>query len=311
MSDALPPLSSLRAFEAVARRLSFSRAAEDLHVTPGAVSQQIRSLEQFLGESLFERTRRSVAMTEAAMKMLPEIQAGLETLSRALSRKTIASAGRALTISVAPSFASKWLLPRLADFSERHPDIDLRISATVGLADFKRDKADIAIRLGRGQYPDLHTELLFGETLAPLCSPALVKAKGSLTRPDDLRKHRLLHDTSIPGEIEQSSWERWLALAGAKHVPAHRGTRFSLADLAMQAAIDGAGVVLGRMVLAEGDLAAGRLVRPFKVILPLDVSYFLVMPKANLRRHEVQAFRDWLYAAIKRSVSGRPTRKPA
>src|SRR5262249_20754669 len=146
------------------------------------------------------------------------------------------------------------------------------------------------------------TELLFGEALAPLCSPQLLAAKGPLRKPDDLRKHRLLHDTSIPGESDQSSWERWLTLAGAKQVPAHRGTRFSLADLAMQAAIEGAGVVLGRMVLAEGDLAAGRLARPFKVILPLDVSYFLVMPKASLRRSEVQVFRDWLYARIKRSA---------
>jgi LysR family glycine cleavage system transcriptional activator len=311
MLDRLPPLSSLRAFEAVARRLSFSRAAEDLHVTPGAVSQQIRFLEEHLGESLFERTRRSVALTEAGMKMLPEIQAGLDTLSRALSSRAAPHSAKALTISVAPSFASKWLLPRLGDFSDQHPDIDLRISATVGLADFKRDKVDLAIRLGRGNYPDLHAELLFGESLAPLCSPKLLVGKGRLRKPDDLKTYRLLHDTSIPGEHEQSSWERWLHLAGAKQVPAHRGTRFSLADLAMQAAIDGAGVVLGRMVLAEGDLVAGRLIRPFRVILPLDVSYFLVMPKGSMRRNEVQAFRDWLYGAIKRSASGRATRKPA
>jgi LysR family transcriptional regulator, glycine cleavage system transcriptional activator len=310
MSDRLPPLSSLRAFEAVARRLSFSRAAEDLHVTPGAVSQQIRFLEQHLGETLFARTRRSVALTETAMKMLPEIQAGLDTLSRALSSKSALHSAKALTISVAPSFASKWLLPRLADFSDQHPDIDLRISATVGLADFKRDKVDLAIRLGRGHYPDLHTELLFGEALAPLCAPALLDAKGPLRKPDDLRKLRLLHDTSIPGDSEHSSWERWLALAGAKHVPAHRGTRFSLADLAMQAAIDGAGVVLGRMVLAEGDLTAGRLARPFKAILPLDVSYFLVMPKGSTRRAELQVFREWVHGAVKRSASGRQGRKP-
>ena len=308
--ERLPPLNALRAFEAVARRLSFSRAAEDLHVTPGAVSQQIRFLEQYLGESLFDRTRRSVALTEAGMRMLPEIQAGLETLSRALSNKT-APAGRTLTISVAPSFASKWLLPRLRDFSDRHPEIELRISATVGLADFKRDRVDLAIRLGRGNYPDLHAELLFGDMLAPLCAPQLVAAKGRLRNPDDLRKHRLLHDTSIPGENEQSAWERWLTRAGAKHVPAHRGARFSLAEHAMQAAIDGAGVVLGRLVLAEADLAAGRLLRPFKTVLPLDVSYFLVMPKASLRRSEVQSFRDWLYDTSKRTTLQRIASKPA
>lgn len=311
MVKTLPPLSSLRAFEAVARRLSFSRAAEDLHVTPGAVSQQIRLLEELLGEGLFVRTKRSVAMTEAAMRMLPDIQAGLEMLSRATSSKTTFSPANTLTLSVAPSFASKWLLPRLAGFSEQHPDIDLRISATVGLADFKRDKVDLAIRLGRGSYPDLHAERLFGETLAPLCSPGLLKASGRLKKPDDLSRHRLLHDTSIPGESERPSWDRWLERAGAKHVASHRGTRFSLAELALQAAIDGAGVVLGRMVLAQGDLAAGRLVRPFKVVLPLDVSYFLVMVKGSVRRREIQCFRDWLFSALKRSPFTRTARKPS
>jgi LysR family transcriptional regulator, glycine cleavage system transcriptional activator len=309
MRKVLPPFSALRAFEAVARRLSFSRAAEDLNVTPGAVSQQIRSLEQLLGESLFVRTKRSVALTEAAMQMLPEIQLGLETLSRAISKRT--SPGKTLTISVAPSFASKWLLPRLTDFSNHYPDIDLRISATVALADFKRDKVDLAIRLGGGSYPDLHAERLFGETLAPLCAPILLKAKGGLRKPDDLSRHRLLHDTSIPGENEQPSWERWLALAGAKNVSAHRGTRFSLAELALQAAIDGIGVVLGRLVLAESDLAAGRLVRPFKIILPLDVSYFLVMPKGGARRQEIQCFREWLYSTLKQSPFSRNKGKRA
>jgi LysR family glycine cleavage system transcriptional activator len=201
---------------------------------------------------------------------------------------------------VTPSFASKWLMPRLADFSDRYPDIDLRISATVALADFKRDKVDIAIRLGGGNYPDLYVEPLFGDGLTPLCSPELLKRKGRLRKPDDLKKHRLLHDTSIPGEAEQSAWQRWLHFAGATQVLAHRGTRFSLAELAMQAAIDGAGVVLGRVVLAEGDLAAGRLVKPFKTIMPLDVSYFLVMARGSLRREEVRCFRDWLHGGSKR-----------
>ena len=309
MAKTLPPLSSLRAFEAVARRVSFTRAAEELHVTPGAVSQQIRSLEELLGESLFVRTKRSVALTEAATRMLPDIQAGLDSLARAISTKAGSSSEKALSISVAPSFASKWLLPRLVDFSETYPDIDLRVSATVALADFRRDHIDLAIRLGRGSYADLHAEPLLTETLAPLCSPKLVKGKGRVSSPDDLKKHRLIHDTSIPGESEQSSWERWLKLAGATQVASHRGPRFSLAELALQAAIDGAGFVLGRMVLAEGDLAAGRLIRPFKMLLPLDVSYFLVMAKGSVRRPEIQCFRDWLYGKLKESPYGRKTRK--
>ncbi len=299
MPRTLPPLASLRAFEAVARRLSFSRAAEELHVTPGAVSQQIRLLEGLLGAKLFDRTKRSVFMTDMAARMLPDVQSGLEALSRAVAGKGVAPDANTLAISVTPSFATKWLLPRLSDFSDRHPDIDLRISATVGLADFRRDNVDLAIRLGHGDYPGVQAERLFPEGLTPLCSPALIKAKGRLTSPDDLRRHRLLHDTSIPGDAEQSAWERWLALAGTTDVSARRGTRFSLAELAMQAAIDGAGVVLGRVVLAELDVAAGRLMRPFDLVLPLAVSYFLVTPKASPRRREIECFRDWLVRSLK------------
>jgi LysR family transcriptional regulator, glycine cleavage system transcriptional activator len=306
----LPPLSSLRTFEAVARRLSFSKAAEELHVTPGAVSQQIRALEELLGIRLFDRTRRSVALTYAAMRMLPDVQTGLEVLTRAISgNKTAPTDARTLTISVAPSFASKWLVPRLPIFYERHPDIDLRISATVALADFKRDKVDIAIRLGRGSYPDLLAEPLFTEALTPFCSPELLRRKGPLKKPDDLKKHRLIHDTSIPGGGEDRAWEQWLRLAGAKTVSAQRGARFTLAEHAMQAAIDGAGVVLGRVVLAEGDVAAGRLVRPFKIELPLDVSYFLVRSSARPSRQEVQCFREWLFSSLERSPTLRNSRR--
>jgi len=297
MRKPLPPLSALRAFEAVARQLSFSKAAAELHVTPGAISQRIRALEELLGTKLFERTRRSVSLSDAGARILPDLQAGLEMLARVLGSKTTPFGERTLTISVAPSFASKWLLPRLPKFHEQHPDIDLRISATVGLADFQREKVDFAIRLGHGNYPGLVAEPLFSEALTPLCSPALLKRKGSLKRPDQLRKYRLIHDTSIPGG-EQAAWERWLTLAGAKNVSTQRGTRFTLAELALQAAIDGAGVVLGRIVLAEADLAAGRLVRPFKTVLPLDVSYFLVRSKLAAPRHELRCFRDWLFSSL-------------
>jgi len=290
----VPSLGSLRAFEAVARNLSFTRAAEELHVTPGAVSQQIRTLEQLLGERLFVRTRRSVALTEAAIRILPEIQAGLETLSRAVSKISAPKKDGSLTVSVTPSFASKWLMPRLADFSDKNSDIDIRILATVALVDLERDNVDLAIRLGHGVYPNVRTEPLFGEGLTPLCSPALLEKKGGLKSPDDLRKHRLIHDTSLPGDNERNAWRRWLDFAGAKAVSHERGARFSLAELAMQAAIDGAGVVLGRVVLAEGDEALGRLVRPFDIVLPLDVQYFMVTPGNSTPRPGTLRFRDWI-----------------
>jgi len=293
----LPPINALRAFEAVARHLSFSKAADELHVTAGAVSQQIRALEEQLGVRLFNRTRRWVSLTEAANRMLPDIQAGLETLSRACSSKSTPLGQRTLTISVAPSFASKWLLPRLPSFYDQYAEVELRISATVGLADFSTDGVDLAIRLGHGRYPGLVAEPLFAEALTPLCSPELLKRKGRLLKPDDLRKHRLIHDTSIPGAGEHAAWAKWLALAGAKQVSAQRGVRFTLAELAMQAAIEGAGVVLGRIVLAERDVAAGRLVRPFKTVLPLDVSYFLVRENVAPRQ-EVLSFRNWLFNSL-------------
>jgi LysR family glycine cleavage system transcriptional activator len=308
MPKPLPPLSSLRSFEAVARQLSFSKAAEELNVTPGAISQQISAFEERLGVKLFDRTKRSVALTRVAVRMLPDVQAGLDLLSRACSNRSVPPGERTLTISVAPSFASKWLLPRLPGFYDQHADIDLRISATVELADFERDRIDLAIRLGHGRYPGLHAEPLFAEALTPLCSPKILKSKGRLKTPDDLRKHRMIHDTSIPGQGEHSAWDKWLALAGAKHVSAHRGVRFTLAELAMQAAIDGAGVVLGRLVLAEGDLAAGRLVRPFKTVLPLDVSYFLVRPEESAPRPEMLRFRDWLFGSLGKSLN-RPFRR--
>lgn len=222
MVKSLPPLSALRSFEAVARHLSFSRAAEELHVTPGAVSQQIRSLEDLLDTRLFDRTRRSVALTDAAMRILPDIQAGLDLLSRAISSKTSSIGQRTLTISVAPSFASKWLLPRLPTFYEAHADIDLRITATVRLADFKRDKVDLAIHLGHGRYPGLHAEPLFTEALTPSCSPVLLQRQGPLRKPDDLRNHRLIHDTSIP-DAGGKAWEKWLKRAGAENVSARPG----------------------------------------------------------------------------------------
>lgn len=303
MAARIPPLSSLRAFEAVGRRLSFTKAAEELNVTPGAVSQQVGALERQLGQTLFKRTRRSVAMTDAAIRMLPDVRTGLDMLAKATTKRPAADRDGTLTISVAPSFASKWLLPRLADFSRRHPDIELRILATVALSDLKRDDVDLAIRLGRGPYPNTRTEVLFGEALTPLCAPSLVRGRSRIRTVDDLRKQRLLHDVSIPGDSERSSWFRWLEFAGASGIPHHRGARFSLAELAMQAAIDGAGIVLGRVVLAERDVAAGRLVCPFDIVMPLEETYFLVMPEGPTLRPEAQRFRDWLKTSIGRKKS--------
>lgn len=294
MALRLPPLSALRAFEAVARHLSFTRAADELHVTPAAISQQVKGLEEQLGVQLFERSRRAVALTDAGISILPDVQAGFASLSRVLDRDIRKAHGPALRISVAPSFASKWLLPRLPNFAAQHPDIDLRISATPALADLENDEADLAIRFGVGRYPGLRAEPLFREALCPLCSPRFAKGKRALRFPADLKNFQLLHDLSLPGDPQPPGWAQWLKLAGAPEVNANRGTCFSLAELALQAAIDGAGVVLGRLALAEVDLAAGRLWRPFEPMLKLNLGYFLVTPKKRPESAEVKCFRKWL-----------------
>lgn len=296
----LPPLSALRAFEAVARQLSFTGAARELHVTTGAISQQVRVLEEQLGASLFQRSRRAVSLTAAGNAILPDVQAGFESLYRVLDQGLSRHASAALSISVAPSFASKWLLPRLPEFSTRFPDIELRISATAALADFAADGVDLAIRFGEGKYGSLHAERLFRESLCPMCSPKLARGKRSLRVPSDLRHFRLIHDLSVPGKNPGGGWARWLELAGAEGVNAGRGIRFTLAELALQAAVDGAGVVLGRVVLAERDLLQGLLVRPFGQELPISASYYLVMPRKSADRPQIQAFRGWLHEVLAR-----------
>src|SRR5688572_2636834 len=295
----LPPLSALRAFEAVARTLSFTGAAKELHVTPGAISQQVRSLEEQLGTALFRRSRRSVSLTSAGSAILPDVQAGFESLSRVLDDSWRRSQGRVLAISVAPSFASKWLLPRLPEFAAQFPDIELRISAMVALVDFAKEDVDLAIRFGSGEYGELKTELLFAEALCPMCSPRLVTPKRPLNTPADLRHFRLIHDLSVPGRHNENGWVQWLKLAGAAEVNANRGTRFSLAELALQAAVDGTGVVLGRLALAQKDLAEGRLVRPFNLVLPLDMRYYLVTPRKKQERPEIQSFKAWLRGVLR------------
>jgi LysR family transcriptional regulator, glycine cleavage system transcriptional activator len=311
MGRSLAPLSAWSAFEAVARRLSFTRAAEELHVTPGAVSQQVRRLEQQVGFTLFSRTRREVSLTPIAVRILPDVQAAFQLLSRASAGSISVSESRSVTVSVAPSFATKWLLPRLPGFTVAHPEIDLRISATVSLTDFSSDGADIAIRFGAGNYPGVAVERLFDESVTPLCAPALLR-KARLRRPEDLRRMQLIHDASIPGDGALNAWNRWLQFAGVRGVPAERGTRFSLAEHAIQAAIDGSGVVLARLCLAERDLAAGMLVQPFRLVMPLDVGYFLVMPRRRTNRYEVLCFREWLQGILRESpITARPRKNDA
>jgi LysR family transcriptional regulator, glycine cleavage system transcriptional activator len=296
MSRRLPPLNSLRAFEAVARHLSISRAAEELSVTPAAVSHQIKTLEDHLGVALFRRDKRSLMLSDAGQACLPGIREGFERLGSAIAEIDSLGLAGILTVSVAPSFAAKWLLPRLDGFQAKHPDIDVRVSASMQLVDFTRDDVDLAIRYGSGRYPELVVERLMTEAVFPVCSPKLMKGKDGLTSLEALRSQTLLHDDSPDGDVSCPTWAMWLKAAGVDEVDASRGPRFNQSSLVLEAAILGRGVALAKAALAAADLAEGRLVRPFEIAAPVDFAYYVVCPKAKLNLPKVALFRDWLRA---------------
>ncbi len=297
MTRRLPPLNGLRAFEAAARHLSFTKAAEELHVTPAAVSQQIKTLEAYVGTPLFRRLTRALRLTEAGQAALPALREGFDKLAEADRILRGHQDDRVLTVSVAPSFGAKWLVPRLEGFRRVYPDYDVRIDATDRRADFDEDNVDIALRYGRGHYPGLTVESLLAETAIPVCSPALLHGEHPLRAPRDLRHHTLLHVQWQTESDAAPSWRMWLRAAGAEDVlDADRGPRFSLESMAVQSAIDGHGVALASGALVADDLAAGRLVRPFPETDDEATAfrYYVVYPEAYLRRPKVAAFRDWV-----------------
>jgi len=298
MNPRLPPLNALRAFETAARHLSFRRAAEELFVTPAAISHQIKGLEDYLGVTLFHRLNKSLLLTEAGQAALPALRDGFERLAEAVEILRADSPSRLLTVSVAPSFASKWLVPRLERFRRSVPGIDIRIDATSRCVDFIRDRVDVGIRYGAGDYPGLHSDCLRDDEVMPVCSPALLAGKYPLQQPDDLRHHTLLHIDDPVIASGWPDWSMWLASAGNEAADASRGSRFSMASMAIQAAVEGHGVALVSAVLVEDDLAAGRLVKPFCLRTPVKFCYYLVCPLAAVARPTVAAFRAWLLAEI-------------
>ena len=296
MPRQLPPLNSLRAFLAVASHLNFSKAAAELNVTPAAVSHQIKGLEEYVGTRLLSRTKRRVLLTEAGDACLPELREAFGLLNSAMSKVHPERKGAMITVSVAPAFASKWLMPRLETFVAAYPEIDVRVAATASLADLNDGTTDIAIRFGRGKVDGAHVERLLSESMAPLCAPGLLKGEHPIRAPGDLRHHQLIHDVSVPAANARPSWKTWFDLAGISGGDASRGLRFTLADLALQAAINGAGVVLGRLTLARDDIEARRLVLPFKLAIPMDYGYFVLTSRPKMKEPSVVLFRDWLLA---------------
>ena len=313
MPKDIPPLNALRAFEAAGRYLSVSRAADELCVTAAAVSHQVKTLEKYLGVRLFRRSGNSLFLTDAGQAFLPGLRTGFAELERAMDALREHDLRGALVLSVAPVFATKWLIPRLDGFHAAHPDIDVRISATLELADFERDGIDAAVRVGRGRYPGFASHRLFGESVVPMCSPVLLEGEHRLLSPQDLRHHVLLHFDWPAHEQVTPDWGTWLKAAAVKGVDATRGPRFTQADYAMQAAIEGAGVVLGWRSLAQVDIDSGRLTIPFDLPLQMDVAFYLVYPEASAERPKLARFREWLLGQTAPSLAVReahPTSPP-
>ena len=296
MARRLPPLNALSSFESAARHLSFSKAADELHVTHGAVSRAVRHLEDYLGVQLFTRATRSISLTSAGANYAAQVRDILDQLAAATATTKGENSTGILSISTLDSFASRWLVPRLFGFRRLHGDIDVRLSTSERLADFVADGIDIAIRYGRGQYPGLEAELLMQEDLFPVCSPALLAGSHPLRTPADLKYQTLIHDDF------HIDWSMWLRAAGITGIDAHRGPRLTSSGQALQAAALGEGVVLGRSGLVGDDLAAGRLVRPFEFKMPAGLAYYLVYPPRAIQRKKVKAFRDWLFAEIEREA---------
>jgi len=298
MDRRLPPLNSLRAFEAAARHLSFTKAADELNVTPAAISQQVRALEAHCQVKLFRRMTRALALTEQGQAALPLLVDGFDKLAEAgMQMRRISDTGL-LTVSVPPTFGAKWLLPRLEAFRAANPQIEIRIDATDRVVDFGAEQVDIAVRYGKGAYGGLVTELLLCETAFPVCSPALATADRPLAEPRDLCHHTLLHAHTEAERDRVTTWPMWLRAAGVETVDAQSGMSFSVASLAIQAAIEGHGVALASGPVVEADLAAGRLVRPFAPS-PWEASefaYHLVYPEELSANPKLQAFRDWAMA---------------
>ena len=285
MPPHLPPFAALRAFEAAARHLNFSRAADELHLTHGAISHQMKALEAGLGVRLFRREGRRMLLTDAGQLFASRLRDALDELADAVAAVTTPGEQQALTLSVLPSFASLWLIPRLASFHARHPEIDVNVRASFALAEFSADGVDAAIRIGRGGWPGVTAEKLFDEEVFPVASPRL---KGGLPlKPAELGRFTLLRS-------EREPWAPWFKALGLDLREPERGPAYSDETLLLQAAAQGIGIALARGAMAAADLAAGRLIRLFPDKVPRRSAYYLVYPRANAGLARVKAFREWI-----------------
>ena len=286
----LPPLNALKAFEAAARHESFTRAAEELFVTQGAVSHQVKALEAELGIKLFTRERQRLIITDAGREYLTTLRDAFDRIALGTERLLQRQTSGVLTLSTSPDFAAKWLVSRLGRFAEEHPSIDLRVSATLHHIDFAREDVDLAVRHGDGNWPGLDVVRLSSEALFPVCSPKLLTGRSRLAKPADVLRFPLIHVD------DRKDWVRWLEAAGVQGVELSHGPVLNRVSMAIDAAVDGQGIVLARTTLAAADLINGRLLRPFAEELRLSKTYWIICPKATTGLPKIVTFRDWLLA---------------
>ncbi|CAM3891750.1 transcriptional regulator GcvA [Xenorhabdus thuongxuanensis] len=289
MSKRLPPLNALRVFDAAARHLSFTKAAEELFVTQAAVSHQMKSLEDFLGLKLFRRRNRSLLLTEDGQSYYLDIKEIFTAINDATRKLQARSAKGALTVSLSPSFAIQWLVPRLSGFNQSFPGIDVRIQAIDREEDKLADDVDVAIFYGRGNWPGLRTDRLYPEYLLPVCSPALLMGDRPLKTPADLAKHTLLHDSS------RRDWQAYVRqLDMQQQINVQQGPIFSHSAMVIQAAVHGQGVALANNVMAQNEIDAGRLVCPFNDVLVSKNAFYLVCHDNQAELGKIAAFRKWI-----------------
>ena len=292
MSQDLPPLNALRAFEAGARHLSFTKAAEELHVTQAAVSHQVKALEEHLGYPLFKRMTRKLGLTEQGRVLFPVVSEAFLRIAEAADDLRSAGDSRTLSVSVTPAFGAKWLGYRLPRFWQKHPEIDLKVHHSILCADLRYDDVDVAIRFGHGGWDGIDSEFVLRVDYTPVCSPALLKGKHPLRKPGDLRHHTLLHEDDYDG------WTQWLAVAGVSDVNPRRGPILDDWTVLVQTAVDGVGVALGKPSMLARDLADGTLVAPFDITMLTDLGYHMVYLPGALEREKVRVFRDFLMEEI-------------
>jgi len=299
----LPPLSALRVFEAVARHLSFTKAADELSVTPTAVGHQIRTLEEYFGYTLINRTTRTVSLTTEAASVLPLLTQGFDCLGEASTQLRLAADRPILNLSVEINFASKWLVDRLDQFYQLHSNWEVHLDASQSLSDMAREEVDICIRFSDGEHIGLKAEKLFDEEVFPVCAPGLLDGEYPLKKPEDLRFQTLLHeDWVVDGEDTWPSWDTWLQ----KYCPADTkpagNLHYSDSNLAIQAAVNGKGVALTGHVLVADDLSSGRLVRPFgsKFTTAVEWAYYLLYQKKFVNDPKIMEFRNWIFSEIQK-----------